>query len=220
MNIALTNNAIRFSNREKEVVANTKFSCRSLDDTVLTAFSTDDSQAGPDFMDDAFMSLSDDSDRGIPFSELRQFRIHQRSAPFTPGKHIQLYEHYEAAHKAPMWVIRVFQPDKKDQGFRFELQREGDDFAMALYETDILDNVRVLMETEEGGTEELIFQIRMCMGICDKSFEVAGDMIIDHLGLILGMDQHSQSSLKRRRYIKYLMYIYNRFLVNRSDTFL
>lgn len=63
---------------------------------------------------------------------------------------------------------------------------------MTLYGPDILDNVRVLVETEAGGTEELIFQIRM--GMFDHSLEVAGGMIIDHLGLILGADQDGLES--------------------------
>jgi hypothetical protein len=187
-----SNLAYFLSNNEKEA----KLSCRSLassqgedDKTVLTAFSSDDSQTVPDLMDDDFTLLSDDSDRGrIPSSELRQFRIRQRLAPLLPGEHVRLNEQYETAYKSPgVWVIWVFQPDEKGQGFRFELHPEGDDFAMTLYETDILDNVRVLLETEAGGTEELVFQIRM--GMCDKSLEVAGDMIIDHLGQIIGIDQ-------------------------------
>lgn len=103
-------------NHEKEDVANTKLSCRSLassqgedDKTVLTAFSADDSQTEPDFMDDSFTLLTDDSDRSIPVSELRQSRIHQRLAPLLPGENVQLYEQYEAAYKSPsVWVIRVF----------------------------------------------------------------------------------------------------------------
>jgi hypothetical protein len=72
------------SNQEKEVVANTILSCRSLaawqgedDQTVLTAFSADDSHTLPDFMDDDLTLLSDDSDdsadRSIPFSVLVSF---------------------------------------------------------------------------------------------------------------------------------------------------
>jgi hypothetical protein len=181
------------SNQEKEVVANTILSCRSLaswqgeDDQTVSA---DDSQTLPDSMDDDLTSLSDDGDRGLPFSELRQFRIRQRLAPLLPGEHIRLNEQYETAHTSPgVWVIRVFQPDEKGQDFRFDLYPEGDDSLMKLYQTEILDNVRVLLETDAGGTEELIFQIHM--GMCDEGLEVAGDMIIDHLGLILGMDQDS-----------------------------
>jgi hypothetical protein len=190
------------SNREKEVVANTKFSCRSLassqgddDDTVLTVFCADDSETASAFLDDDFWLLSDDSELSIPFSALRQSRIQQRLAPLLPGEHIRLrpYEQYQDAYKSPsVWVIRVFQPDEKGQGFRFELHPEGDDFAMTLYDTDILDNILVLVEMEAGGTEELIFQIRM--GVSDESLEVAGDSIIDHLGVILGMDRDSLQS--------------------------
>jgi hypothetical protein len=164
------------------------------DTTVLTAFSADDSQTVPDFMDDDHRLLSDDSERSLPFSVLRQSRISQRLAPLLPGENIRLYEQYEATHKSPggVWVIRVFKPDENFQGLRFELHQEGDAFAMTLDETDILDNVRVLVETEAGGTEELIFQVRT--GMCDKSLEVAGDMIIDHLRLILGMDQATHES--------------------------
>jgi hypothetical protein len=189
------------SNRETEVVANTKLSCRSFassqgddNDTVLTGFSADDSEIVSAFMDDDdFRLLSDDSERSIPFSALRQSRIHQRFAPLLPGEHIRLYEQHEAIHKSPdVWVIRVFQLGEKGQGFRFELHPEGEDFAMTLYEMDILDNVQVLVEMEAGGTEELIFQIYM--GMCDKRLEVAGDMIIDHLGMILGMNQDSLES--------------------------
>jgi hypothetical protein len=189
------------SNREQEVVANTKLSCRSFassqgddDDTVLMAFSADEYETGPAFKDDDLKLPWNDSDHGVPFS-VRQSRIHRRFAPLLPGEHIRLYEQHKATPKSPdVWVIRVFQPDEKEQGFRFELNPEGDDFAMTLYQTDILDNVQVLVEMEAGGTEELIFQIYM--GMCDKSVEVAGDMIMDYLGLILGMDQDSLEARK------------------------
>jgi hypothetical protein len=165
------------------------------DTNVLTAFSADDSQTIPDVMDDNFTLLSDDSERSLLFSLLRQSQIHQRLAPLLPGEKIRLYEQYEVNHKSPgVWVIWVFQPDEKCQGLHFELHLEGDAFAMTLDETDILDNVRVLVEREAGGTEKLIFQVRTSMR--EKHLEVAGDMIISHLGVILGMDQASLESLE------------------------
>lgn len=192
----VTSNHHFLSKHEKKASGSTKFSCLGFaawqeeeDDekTVLTVCSAEDSQNVRDFGDDDNLSLlSDDSDRSS-ISVLREFRTRQRVAPFLPGEDVFLYGQYETSvNPSGVWRIQVYQPEEKGQSLRFELHRQGDDFAMTLYDTEIVDNVQALLEAEDG-VVELIFQIRM--GTCDPVLEVAQNMIINHLGLFLGTDQ-------------------------------
>lgn len=151
------------------------------DKTVKTASSTDDHG------EEAWESLSDDSENSLSFEALRQFRIRRRFGPFLPGANERLDKNAMDTFQgggSSVWVIQVFPLEEKDESpFRFEIFQQGGASAMTLYGNEIIENTQSLLETKDV-SEETVFRIRMSHS--GDSMEVGRAEILDHLHLILG----------------------------------